>query len=624
MCGIAGIINIRKAIAEEEIRSMTDVISHRGPDGTGIWISEDRHVGLGHRRLSIIDLSDCGSQPMHFKQDRYTIVFNGEIYNYLEIRDQLVNQGYQFRSTSDTEVLLALYDLRKKDCLQYLDGMFAFAIWDKEEKILFFARDRFGEKPFHYSYKKNEHFVFGSEMKELWAAGIQKEINPDMLYRYLVGKEVFNNNDTSETFFKNIVRLPAAHYGILSIPTLELSIHQYWDINYESIDTSISDKDAVEKLQDLLYTSVKRRMRSDVPVGSSLSGGLDSSIVVGAIENMAKGNTIKQNTFSARFPGFIKDEGPYIEKVLSRLKNVEAHSTFPDDQKLLAELEKIAWHQEEPFNSASIFVQYSVMKLAKEKNVTVLLDGQGADEVFAGYHTYYRPFFNELKKLDKSLYQEQLKSYLELQSSNTINSIAYRPGFAEWSKNGLNSGLKNILRKKFQLYKQMQQPFLNRDFFMAHNNIETGINTRFTDLNHSLYHSTMGPGLQELLRYADRNSMAHSREVRLPFLSHELVEFMFTLPAKMKIRNGWTKYILREAFKDIVPAEIAWRKDKIGYEAPQQQWLNTPAIGELLRSYKEKLVEQKILHKNVLIASEGNGNFSNDKNWQVLMTGMIL
>lgn len=621
MCGIAGIVDINPgSISLDRLKRMTDVIDHRGPDGEGLWISPSNQVALGHRRLSIIDLSDSGKQPMSYLS-RYTITFNGEIYNYIEIRESLKKKGYVFHSSSDTEVLLALYDATKERCLDLLDGMFSFAIWDQEENTLFFARDRFGEKPFHYAYKKGAYFVFGSEMKELWAYGIEKVVNYGMLYRYLTNNELLNQQNLAETFYEGVSRLEAAHYGKLHLPDLSLKITRYWNLNIQQPDTVISIATAQDKFRELFTTSVKRRLRSDVPVGSSLSGGLDSSLVVCIIDELNKGQEIRQNTFSARFPGFKKDEGNFMQMVINKT-NVSPHFTFPDENDLIKNLHKLIWHQEEPFGSASIFVQYEVMKLAKENNVTVLLDGQGADEILAGYHTYYYPYFRELRKKGKQVYNKQLSHYQQLQESGPMNAVQYKPGVKSWMREILPD---SVVRKVKEL--QLKQahkkaPFLSKDFFEA--NLKDNAYSQqvvFDSLNQALYESTMGSGLQELLRYADRNSMAHSREVRLPFLSHELVEFLFTLPAHFKINNGWTKFIMRETFDDVLPTEIAWRKDKIGYEPPQKSWMENKQLQEMVRGYEEKLIQEKILDANCVSAK--NSHFT-DRNWQILMSGSLL
>jgi len=266
MCGIAGIISRDpNEVTVERLKKMTDIIRHRGPDGEGEWISENGNVALGHRRLSIIDLSHLASQPMHYLE-RYTIVFNGEIYNYIELKKILLQQGYTFKSESDTEVLMALYDRDKESCLRLLDGMFSFVIYDKERNEIFAARDRFGEKPFFYSYEPGKDFLFGSEMKCLWAAGMDKKVNNQMLFLYLEHGELQHRQDPSKTFYNNCFSLLHSHYLKLSIGNTKLSIKKYYEIDYRNIDHAITEEVAVETFRELFYTSVSRRLRSDVTV----------------------------------------------------------------------------------------------------------------------------------------------------------------------------------------------------------------------------------------------------------------------------------------------------------------------------------------------------------------------
>jgi asparagine synthase (glutamine-hydrolysing) len=286
MCGIAGIISLNGAqVQAQRVKQMTNVIAHRGPDGDGLWLSANGFAALGHRRLSIIDLSNEADQPMHYL-DRYTMVFNGEIYNYIELKETLIKQGYTFKTSSDTEVLMALYDRHGMDCLSLLDGMFAFVIFDAQHNKLFGARDRFGEKPFFYSYEQNKEFLFGSELKCLWAGGAPKVVNQKMLFNYLSFTSIENPQDNSETFYNYCKRLPHAHFFTLDISTNEFQIKRYYEIETKSINASISVADASKKLEEIFYTSVQRRLRSDVPVGSSLSGGLDSSLIVCIIDEL--------------------------------------------------------------------------------------------------------------------------------------------------------------------------------------------------------------------------------------------------------------------------------------------------------------------------------------------------
>lgn len=621
MCGIAGIVSLDKSeLSLSRLKKMTDVIAHRGPDGEGHWINEDQNTGFGHRRLSVIDLSHAADQPMHYV-NRFTIIFNGEIYNYLELKELLIKQGYQFTTASDTEVILALYHKEKENCLQLLDGMFSFVIYDDAEKEIFVARDRFGEKPFFYSYEPGKYFLFGSEMKCLWAAGIKKEVNNRMLFNYLNHNYLRNREDSSETFFSNCINLPHSHYLKLSVRDIRLSVYKYYDINYRNIDYSITAEDAGEKFRELFYTSVSRRLRSDVPVGSSLSGGLDSSLVVCTIDKL-KSAKQKQETFSAVFPGFEKDERKYIDYVINKT-NVSPHFVTPDNDGLIKELEKLCWHHEEPFGSASVYVQYCVTRLAKQHNVTVLLDGQGADEYLAGYHLYYHQFFNDLRKNHPGLYKTEYDLYTDLHKDNNINTRV---------KKDLNFFLRSrmpqvisTLKNTAAYVKQKKSPFFSSDFFSEYKTQNFNLNYDFDELNGWLHESMFNISLQNLLQYADRNSMAHSREVRLPFLFHELVEFVFTLPSYYKIHKGWTKWIMRDAFEGILPQQIQWRVDKIGYEPPQKSWMGNKEVKARIMHAKEKLVAKGILNPKTLSkeAQAHGANEKGDKSWEVLMAGML-
>ncbi|MBC6367462.1 asparagine synthase (glutamine-hydrolyzing) [Algoriphagus sp. AK58] len=622
MCGIAGIISENSSkVAKEYLVKMTNAIIHRGPDGSGHWISDNQKVGFGHRRLSILDLSESGAQPMHYL-DRYTLTFNGELYNYLEIRSDLIKKGYTFRSQSDSEVLLALYDLKKEKCLQDLDGMFAFAIYDNLTDEVFCARDRFGEKPFFYT-EYDGAFFFASEMKEFWAVGIDKVPDFEMIFNYLQFDLLDNNSDLGQTFFKNVRKLPPSHYLIFK--NGKYFIKKYWDINPGYQQTQIGIKEAKEKFKSLFFESVNRRLRSDVLVGSSLSGGLDSSLVVCAMDHLLKDHPESiQNTFSARFRDYHKDEGFYIQKVKERTR-ITSHEVYSEINDLDELLDKIYHHQEEPFGSASILVQYQVYELAKKKGVTVLLDGQGADEILAGYHPFFTTYFNEIKKRSGDLFNKEFAAYTQLHEGNSINAKIPKPGFIQAIATYF-PGLVNRVGRKMLNLKLQNTSLMSEDFFSSfrgkpHNyfNVNPG------NLNSHLYFSTFEVGLPTLLRYADRNSMAHSREVRLPFLSHELVEFIFQLPAELKIKEGWTKYIMRLAFEDLLPQEITWRKDKIGFEPPQKSWMENPKTKEKIRSAREILSKEGILKKgaeNLPIQSQ-DANRKGDGSWNHLMVANL-
>jgi asparagine synthase (glutamine-hydrolysing) len=623
MCGIAGII--RETISEDDhqrIKWMTDSLIHRGPDGEGFWSYDDQIV-LGHRRLCIIDRAS-GAQPMHY-MDRYTILFNGAIYNYVELREQLVKRGHRFRTHSDTEVILASYAEMKEACLQTFDGMFAFVIYDREENTLFCARDRFGEKPFYYHYKRGESFIFASEMKALWAAGVPRSVRQSMLYNYFMFGYVENIQDKSKTFFEDVLKLPAAHYAVLDCNNLNLHVHKYWDLNWQRAEQQISLDDAKSKFQHLFTESIKRRLRSDVQLGSSLSGGLDSSAVVTMIKDLDNQNSTSSNgfsrcTFSAQFPGYEKDESRYQQIVVDSV-HAKAYFTYPSEDSILAHLDRIMYHQEEPFHSSSVIAQYEVYKLACEKGVTVLLDGQGADEVLGGYKHFFKPFFKQLYCQNKKAFTEEYKRYIE--DSNAPQGIDFRFRLEATMPSQLIQSI--AFTAKQWKYRHVLDD-LEHNFKRANKSKAINFYNNPGSLNEALYVACTKMGLETLLRYADRNSMANGREVRLPFLSHDLVEFLFTLPAQYKIHHGWTKYLLRISMDEVLPKEITWRKDKTGFEPPQKAWMENKQVQQVIRHYKQVLVNNKILKPEVLekqsasLAADEKG----DNSWQYFMAGKLL
>jgi asparagine synthase (glutamine-hydrolysing) len=630
MCGIAGIVrfNSDKLITTSELKIMSDTLVHRGPDGEGQWVSDCGQVGLSHRRLSIIDLSDNGSQPMHYLE-RYVITFNGEIYNYIELREELQKAGYVFTSNSDTEVLMAMYDKYGTDCLLALDGMFSFVLYDKHLRKIFCARDRFGEKPFFYTLIPNQEFLFASEMKAIHALKGKPDFNQKMLFNYLAFGYVDDRTTLTETFYAGIHNLPHASFLLLDLATGKKEVKKYWTLSV-SHDQRLPEN-ASENVKELFLKGLQRRMRSDVSVGSSLSGGLDSSLIVCSISEILKriSNTAEsrnihnsQQTFSARFPGFARDEGTYMQLVIDKT-GVSPHFTYPTQETLLNELDKVAYHQEEPFGSSSILAQYEVMKLAKEKGVTVLLDGQGADEIFAGYHGYYNVFFRELKKSDPVLYRKELAAYELLHANNMVNP-KIKKSLGQYLRSYLPSYVDRFRFYKFYLH-QKRNKYFTDDFFQEQKEHYVRFHNSFDRLNDELHYSSMQGDLQVLLRYADRNSMAHSREVRLPFLFHELVEYVFSLPSTCKIHDGWTKWIMRSTFSDVLPEAICWRKDKIGYEPPQKSWMADKRVKEKMISATEKLVKDRILNKNALakMPSEYSTSERGNNEWAHLMVSYL-
>lgn len=608
MCGIAGIIST--GLIQDQIRLMTNSLAHRGPDGEGHWISPSHNVALGHRRLAIIDLSTSASQPFQYDNGRFTVVFNGEIYNYVEIRKSLVDQGYRFRTASDTEVLAASFHNKGIDCLSDLDGMFAFAVWDEKTQTLFCARDRFGEKPFFFAFHEKS-FYFASEMKALWKVGVPQSVDSKMIYQFLASGKTFDDSNKSRTFFSNIFKLQASHYMVIKIGDVSVEQRNYWKIADKPAASGMDLNESAVIVRNLLMDSLRKRMRSDVALGSSLSGGLDSSIIVCAMK-LIGGPEFHGSTFSARFPGFSRDEGRFIDAVNEATASL-AHAVIPSSDELFDCFDRLMYHQEEPFGSASIFAQYKVMECAKDKGVVVLLDGQGADELFAGYHHYQMAFLKEMQEKDLALYRLE-KAALKSQQTKSVF-------------NGLRSLVRNLSPVQVRaVLRSLRDDFIHSRIFHSDFYADNQTNDEkfrvFSTLRESLMQSTFGGYLEELLRFADRNSMAHSRELRLPFLSHYLAEFAFELPPTDKIKRGSFKYVLRQAFSDIVPHSIISRRDKIGYETPQDAWLCHPKFCDRYHGAVDRLVKDKILSPT--FTRRVKGYESRSLEWRILVVDAFL
>lgn len=604
MCGIVGIWRLDSApVDPASMQSSTDAIRHRGPDDEGYLLvntragrtiscggpdtehrlslpyleqfkSEYFDLAFGFRRLSILDLSPAGHQPMSSPDGKFWIIFNGEIYNYKELRKELAEHGHNFRTTSDTEVILAAYQQWGESCVDHFNGMFALAIWDTVEKKIFIARDRFGEKPFNYVYVPGRLFAFASEIKALWAAGVAgRRIHEETLALFTEYGQV----ETGEqTVYEDVLRLPQAHCLTVTADG-RLQKRRYWDVDPRVQVEGWNDERCVEHFGELLISSVRMRLHADVPVGSSLSGGIDSSTIVGIINRLLPKTSI-QKTFSARFDDPSRDEGCWMDLVTNK-NRVERHDVWPTAEEFFAELSDLFWHQEEPFTSTSVYAQWNVMRLAKQKGVTVLLDGQGADEMLAGYHSY----FNEI-------------------TDDLLNSFNVT-GYLKWRRDCLAlygvvpRGLGRVLRQKMpKSVKRLVRDGLRQSHVTPAYPIYPREFRKLSSLRKLLWWNTTREGLVELLRYADRNSMAHSREVRLPFLDHNLVEFVFKLPDRFLVRDGWTKWIAREAFRDFVPQEISNRVDKLGYMPPQDRWLQglawkTVMVGQLSKLTNPAVVQ---------------------------------
>lgn len=540
MCGIAGIFSDKGEADSVLLKKMSLCLSHRGPDGEGIHMSG--RVGLSHRRLSIIDLSENATQPMCSEDGNLWLVFNGEIFNYVELREELIENGHKFRSESDTEVILHSYEEWGCDCTKHFNGMWAFAIYDGVKEELFCSRDRFGIKPFYYAFAEGS-FLFASEIKALLLHPlIGNEPCNEKLMSYLANAAL----DTDEkTMFEGVFQLrPATSMyvkdGVAKNP------QKYWDFNVSAEVISspdFSDKQAAEDLLKNLYDSVRLRLRSDVSVGTCLSGGLDSSTITLIINDLIKKENIssvgeRQNTFSACYSDRRFDESSYMDIVIEST-GVSAHKTYPNPCDITDDITHLIYMQDEPFGSLSVYSQYRVMKLAGDY-VKVVLDGQGADEQLAGYIGYQAAYV-------RSLRGQPLRMLKEI-----WGSAKYHGGFFLSAVGQLNQ-------------RRRRRSFLKGDL--------SYIDRYEGTLDAVLKNELSGSNLQALLHYEDRNSMAFSIESRVPFLDYRLVEYIAKLPLDQKIRGGVTKYVLRKAIKGLVPERIRCRMDKMGFVTPEEVWM---------------------------------------------------
>ena len=592
MCGIAGIVSFSAPINANLLLKMTELISYRGPDGEGFllcendrklsslyteeekegWRNKEISFGLGHRRLAILDLSQAGRQPMSTPDGQLWIVHNGEIYNYIEIRSELETKGYRFSTHTDTEIILYAYREWGTDCLGRFNGMWAFAILDLRKGILFCSRDRAGVKPFYYFFNEKV-FAFSSEIKQLlllpW---IKPEVNPGVLYDYLF----YGIQEHSEqTFFENINSLPGGHF--IQIPlkgtSNNLDMKIYWDPELEQREMG-DDEEYAGKLLDLLKDSIRLRLRSDVRVGSCLSGGLDSSGIVCLLdsERQGSGSSNKQLTFSSCFEDPRWDERKYIFDVIKKT-GVEARYVFPSAEELTGILNKLTYHQDGPFGSTSIFAQWKVFESARKNGVTVMLDGQGADELLAGYYPYLPSFWWGLLREGKwfSLLNELIWITCRnpVKVKETLIEAAKAFVYQRMRKNSADNNQVSWTKPDFLQIGAEKSPYkkyLNKRGLLKK---QKGGG----ELNWKLYESFRFTSLPALLRYEDRNSMAFSVEARLPFLDYRIVEFLLGLPPEQKIQRGMTKAVYRRAMKSVLPTSVLSRTDKMGFVTPEEIWI---------------------------------------------------
>lgn len=553
MCGICGMISKTDILQRDKelVIEMRDSIIHRGPDDEGYY--QEANVALAHRRLSILDLSEAGHQPMKY-QERYVLVFNGEIYNYIELKKELKDKGYIFYTKTDTEVIMAAYDCYGEKCFERFNGMWAIALWDKSMHQLILAKDRFGIKPLYY-YKDDNKVIFASEIKALLNdKSIDRYGNDNIIYDYLTQGLM---DHTNETFFRGIYKFPQASYAVIDQDLL-IKPREYWKMEFEDKIGDGLHVDSVKKFGELFKKSVKLRMRSDVPVGSCLSGGLDSSSIVCCMDEILKEENNKGNeqyTFSYRAKDEKIDENEYMQAVIAET-DVNAKFVSPDAQDLIEDLDSLIYHQDEPFTTTGMYAGYCVYKKAKEENVKVLLDGQGADELLCGYRKsrlYYIGMLKKEKKYFKFL-KELFLSISQLKTSSSIKSM-------------FKSDINKIFRilNKGKKKSNIPQEYFNADFLESTEGYDYNRSDNFQ------YNDVYKISLPALLRFTDRNSMAFSVESRLPFLDFRFAEYCAQLPISEKLNNGYSKAIMREALR--MPSKIKKRKDKIGFATPEDEWI---------------------------------------------------
>lgn len=584
MCGISGFLAHGESSGLiDKLIQMNNLVSHRGPDGEGffidsfsdkfLYLGDDSNkklkqldvksgVFLGHRRLSIIDLSDDGLQP--FQRNNNYLIFNGEIYNYLEIKDELIAKGYTFKTKTDTEVILTAYEEWGQECVSRFNGMWAFAVYDSLKNLLFLSRDRFGIKPLYY-YQDSKNFIFSSEIKQILSFGIPRIVNNKTLDNFLL----FELTDTTnETFFKGVYSLRPSHSMVVKILDSRFEILE--KMFYSPLEESYyrNEEETIELVKETFLDSVKLRLRSDVEVGSCLSGGLDSSSIVAIASELhhKESPSKKFKTFTTTHNDPSVDETRF-SKVVNQHTNTQGHFAKLDDSDFLDAIKKVVYHQEEPFSSFSIYSSWKVMELASKEKISVLLDGQGGDELFLGYEIYYTNYINYL--IRRAKFFKLIKLFTTVKQRSKLNSFQLFKYWVYFSFPNLRGMVKKIKIKSLMNseYKISISSPIN-DFTRSEN---------FKDLFHNNFYSR----IQHLLKYEDRNSMAFSIETRLPFMDYRLFEIMMNTNPELIFDDGWLKSILRKVGKDRLPNEILYRRVKYGFHAPEKELLHKFMRNEL-------------------------------------------
>ena len=574
MCGILG--SIPRSNNDIFCKSL-NTLNHRGPDDEGIYHIKNE-ISLGHKRLSIIDLSDNAKQPMS-KFERYHLVFNGEIYNYIELKNKLIMKGYKFKSNSDTEVLLYSFIEWGNDCVKMFNGMWAFAIWDSKLKSLFLSRDRLGEKPLYYLFMDNR-FYFASEQKALLPFMNKIEISSE--FNNLIKNPYLFSN---KTLFSKIYKFPSAHNAIFKNKKLELK--RYWIPNLNIDGFSGKAQEQYEYLSELLYDSCKIRLRSDVPISTALSGGIDSSTVAAFVREIylkEKNYSAKkdyQTGFNLSFPGTIMDENYFANEIANKL-DINLKTIIPDENKLSNDLEKVCYLFED-IQEVNPLPHYYLYKNIKENGFSVSLDGHGGDELFCGYESsILHALPSNIFKLDN--FAKIYKTYCDIHPKNKF--------FKKMSPLRITAYLIKNYTKDFFMKNERDIDFIN--FY-----------SQLDSLSRHLCTLTFETVLPTLLRNYDRYSMMSGVEIRMPLLDFRIVEFAFSSAWYTKLNNGFTKSILREQIKNKIPKKIVYNKTKIGFAPPIYNWIKGPLKNYILdeldstKFYNSRLVKTKDLKKKL-------------------------
>ena len=608
MCGINGILyfnsycsNKPRSFFENNIQMMNTEIAHRGPDGEGMLINYP--VCLGHRRLSIIDLSPNAGQPMYNENNSVAIIFNGEIYNYRELTPDLKSKGHIFKTKSDTEVIIHSYEEYGIDCVNRFNGMWAFVIYDFNKRLFFASRDRFGVKPFYY-YTDEKEFIFSSEIKAILKIKKITEANHGKVFDYIAYGYKTSNGDT---FFKNLNELKPAHNLVIHNDKLE--IKKYWDFN----GAETKENEINEKLNFLLHDSVNIRFRSDVPVSILLSGGLDSSIIARITDELIETRQLDRESvtaYSATFPGFEYDESGIVKEFTGTCKHIKSIELSPGKENLLGSINDFVYCMGEPLFSATSFVHHFLMKEIKKQGVKVVLNGQGSDEAWGGYGRYFIGYF----LLDLLLTHPQ-RFLSQMNFISDKMKYSYRFILSQTFKAVLSRRYASYLRAK---YRENTIDCLSFDFFKGNYNYFTNQHyKKLTGENLSGYmkHNIQYQGFNQILHYEDHSSMQSSIEMRSPFIDYRLMELAFSIPAEKKIDKGVTKKILRELFKDKLPASIIENHQKIGFATPFDDWIEqedfSKFINDLLNSdsFNSKKIFQPGKVRNIFRNKKDNKDF---------------